>query len=200
MSDIILQQKKAEAVWIAHSLFHRGKTAGSTANLSFLHDSRVYITGTGSCFGTLTEQDFAIIDPDGSCLGGAAPSKEYPLHLMMYQGNKSIGAVIHTHSFYAAVWSCWVTDVTGSAIPNYTPYLAMKLGEIGLVPYAPPGSEELFSYFSQVLDERKGYLLRNHGPVVGDRDLMSAFYGQEELEESARIAWELRHESAEEIT
>lgn len=199
MSDMTLQQKKAEAVWIAHSLFDRGKTAGSTANLSFLHNRRVYITGTGSCFGILTEQDFAVIDREGNRLEDTAPSKEYPLHLMMYRGNESIGAVIHTHSFYAAVWSCWVSDVTGSAIPKYTPYLAMKLGEIGLVPYAPPGSEELFSHFGRVLDDRKGYLLRNHGPVVGDKDLMSAFYGLEELEESARIAWALRHENTEEI-
>ena len=30
-----LEEKKQQAVWIAHSLFERGKTSGTTANLSF---------------------------------------------------------------------------------------------------------------------------------------------------------------------
>ena len=35
------------------------------------------------------------------------------------------------------------------------------------------------------------YLLKQHGPVVGGRTLMDAFYGIEELEESAKMAWHL---------
>ena len=41
--------KKAEqAVWAAKSLFERGKTAGSTANLSFRHEGCIYISGSGT--------------------------------------------------------------------------------------------------------------------------------------------------------
>ena len=56
-----LEQKLKDAVWIAHSLFERGKTSGSSANLSFLHDGRIYITASGTCFGTLTSDDFAVV-------------------------------------------------------------------------------------------------------------------------------------------
>ena len=42
-----------QALWIAHSLFDRGKTSGTTANLSFRYGDLIYITCSGSCFGTL---------------------------------------------------------------------------------------------------------------------------------------------------
>ena len=41
------------AVWIAHSLFERGKATGSSANMSFKEKDHIYITGSGTCFGTL---------------------------------------------------------------------------------------------------------------------------------------------------
>ena len=78
--------KKAEqAVWAAKSLFERGKTAGSTANLSFRHEGCIYISGSGTCFGTLKSEDFAVMDMDGNHVGGPAPSKEYPLHRLLYE-------------------------------------------------------------------------------------------------------------------
>jgi ribulose-5-phosphate 4-epimerase/fuculose-1-phosphate aldolase len=194
-----LAKKLSDAVWVARSLFDRGKTTGSTANLSFLHDGRMYITGTGCCFGRLSENDFSVLDMAGQRMDGPPPSRESPLHLLMYKKNSAVRAVIHTHSFYSTLWSCLRGNEAKNAIPAYTPYLAMRVGKIGWVPYAPPGTEELFAAFAEVLDERRGYLLRNHGPVMGGEDMMSAFYDIEELEESARIAWELRNERANEI-
>lgn len=35
-----LEQKLKDAVWAAHSLFERGKTSGSSANMSFYHDGK----------------------------------------------------------------------------------------------------------------------------------------------------------------
>lgn len=49
-----LEQKMNDAIWIAKELFDRGKATGSSANLSFLHDGHIYITGSGTCFGNLT--------------------------------------------------------------------------------------------------------------------------------------------------
>lgn len=183
-----------DALWIAHTLFDRNKAAGSTANLSFRLGEHIYVSGTGTCFGKLKKEDFSIMDLQGNHLGGVKPSKEFPLHLLFYQNKKDVGAVIHTHSFYSTLWSCCCGKIDQSAIPEYTPYLQMKLGPVGLIPYAPPGSKELFDVFLQELDDRRGYLLKNHGPVVGDKNLLAAFYALEELEESARIAWMLRNE------
>lgn len=80
-------------------------------------------------------------------------------------------------------------------IPEHTPYLKMKLGTVGLVPYEKPGSEALFVVFGERVGDSDGYLLKQHGPVVPGRNLMDAFYCLEELEESAQIAWMLKSAS-----
>ncbi|MBQ9198532.1 MAG: class II aldolase/adducin family protein [Clostridia bacterium] len=186
-----------QAVWIAHSLFERGKVTGSTANLSFRMDDRIYVTASGSSFGRLESGDFAVIGLDGARLedNGKKPSKEWPLHLAVYQSRPEVRAVLHTHSFYSVVWSCLPHENEKDCIPTYTPYLRMKLGTVGLIPYAPPGSEALFSAFREHMAGSDGWLLQNHGPVVPGKSLLDAFYALEELEESARLAWVLKEES-----
>ena len=54
----LLEEKTETAVWIAKSLFDRGKTSGSSANLSFLHRGIIYISGSGTCFGRLKPEEF----------------------------------------------------------------------------------------------------------------------------------------------
>ena len=184
-----------QAIWVSKSLFDRGKTAGSSANLSFKQGGRIYITASGTCFGALERDSFAVLDEYGVQLDEKAPSKEYPLHMTLYKNNPDIQAVIHTHSFYSVLWSCLQHANTEDIIPPYTPYLRMQLGKIALVPYAPPGSEQLFSLFEQHNSDANGYILAHHGPIVGGKTIMSAFNALEELEESAKIAWTLRHEN-----
>jgi 3-dehydro-4-phosphotetronate decarboxylase len=191
-----LEIKLKEAIWVAKTLYERGKATGSSANLSFMHDGEIYITGTGTCFGNLKSADFSVISSGGKQMGSCSPSKELPLHQALYQKDPGIQAVIHTHSFYSTLWSCLPHENEKDIIPSYTPYLKMKLGTVGLIPYAKPGTQKLFEMFEERLHDSAGYLLQNHGPVVGGLDMMSAFYILEELEESARIAWELRSTEA----
>lgn len=180
-----------QAIWIALELFNRNKVTGSSANLSFKHKDKIYVTGSGTCFGNLKKEDFAILTLDGKNLNDTKPSKELPLHMGLYRKNDATHMVIHTHSFYSVLWSCLNHVNINDCIPKYTPYLQMKVGKIGLVPYAPPGSKELFSLFEEYIDKSDGYILRNHGPIIAGETLLDAFYGLEELEESARIAWNL---------
>lgn len=189
--DEILRAKFDDAIWAANSLFLRNKTAGSSANLSFRHGDTIYITGSGTCFGRLTPECFAAVSLTGEALNGVKASKEFPLHRMCYEKDPAIGAVIHTHSFYATLYSCVPHEFETSIVPDYTPYLRMKVGNIALVPYAKPGSQELFDLFARQINAGDGYLLANHGPVVPGMTIMDAFYGIEELEESCHIAWEL---------
>lgn len=194
VADMELQKRIDDACWIGAEIFNRNKTTGSSANMSFIYKEKIYVTCSGSCFGRLTDASFSITDMEGNLLEGPQPSKELPIHLMMYKKTKGfVQAVIHVHSHFATLWSCLPHEDAGNVIPSYTPYLEMKLGKIRLIPYAKPGSEELFSHFKENLNEGNGYLLAHHGPVVGGTDLRNAFFGLEELEESARIAWELRN-------
>lgn len=186
--DEILRTKLRDAVWAAHSLFERGKTSGSSANMSFLHEGNIYISASGTCFGTLTEDDFAVVSLNGTPKNERKASKELTLHRYYYEKDDTVQAVIHTHGPYAVLWSCRRFDKTEDIIPAYTPYLQMKVGKIGLIPYGKPGSDELFRAFKENLGSGDAYLLKNHGGIVGGKTIMDAFYGIEELEESAKIA------------
>lgn len=177
------------AIWSAKELFNRGKVSGSSANLSFKWNEKIYVTGTNTSFGRLTKNDFSILSLDGTVFNEVNPSKEYPLHLAMYKNDVSLNAVIHTHSTYATYWSCVNKEHSEKLIPSPTPYLKMKVGNIQFVPYANPGSQELFSLFEKELNDSTCYLLQNHGPILGDKSILNAFYAIEELEEAAKNAW-----------
>lgn len=195
-NDNELNNTLENAIWIGKSIFTRNKTSGSSANMSFRYKDQIFITSSGSCFGKLERSSFTVTDLNGNIICGNKPSKELPLHLALYKKTcNCVNAVIHVHSFYATLWSCLDhTNHEDDVIPHYTPYLGMKLGNIKLVPYGRPGSENLFSEFRKKIGAENGYLLSHHGPIVGAKDLMNAFYALEELEESAHIAWELRKE------
>lgn len=186
-----LENKISQAIWIGKSLFDRNKVSGSSANMSFMHDNKIYITGSGTCFGNLSKEDFSVLSRDGEFISGKKPSKEFPLHKILYDNKDKVEAIIHTHSFYSTIWSTIKHENETDCVPNHTPYLAMKIGKIGLVDYAPPGSSELFGLFEKSVTKSDGFILKNHGPVVGHISLMEAFYALEELEESAKIAWHL---------
>lgn len=191
--DQTLEEKYNDAIWVAHSLFNRGKASGSIANLSFVHDDKVYITGTGTSFGRLVKSDFSIVDFQGNLYNDLKPSKELPLHLTVYKEKPEAKAVVHVHSIYSVLWSCLPDLNEVDCLPDHTPYLKMKLGTVGLIPYEKPGSPELLAAFEERVNLSDGWLLANHGPVVRGKSMMEAFYAFEELEESAHIAWELRN-------
>lgn len=201
MTDSVLQTKMELACRIAKSYFDRGMGSGTTGNLSFMHDGTIYITAGGTCFGFLRPDDFAAIPyphPQGGAvsLNGLKPSKELPLHEMVYDkllaAGKTEGAVIHTHATYSVLWSCVPGLDPADCVPDHTPYLRMKLGACGLISYQKPGSAELFEAFREESGDLEGWILSHHGPIVGGKDLMDAFGRSEELEESCKVAWMLR--------
>lgn len=190
-----LANKIDTAIWVAKSLFDRNKASGSSANISIRHKDCIWISASGTCFGRLTPNDFAQVSMEGQSLDHKHPSKEFPLHQMLYQSH-NIGAVVHTHSTYATLWSCLQHQNPQDCVPTYTPYLKMKLGAVDTVPYASPGSEVLFDLFRQQVAHGQGFLLANHGPIVGGKDILDAFYRLEELEESCKLAWLLGDKKA----
>lgn len=214
MKDVVLYEKLELACRIAKSCFDRGMGSGMTGNLSFMHDGIIYITASGTCFGFLTPDDFAAVPYETDDAAGTAadvskmtistgaaslkkPSKELPLHKIVYdrlrRDGHLEGAVIHTHSTYSVLWSCIPGLDPEDCVPDHTPYLRMKMGACGLVPYEKPGSEQLFDAFRQSCSDHYGWLLAHHGLVTGGKNLLEAFGRSEELEESCKIAWMLRN-------
>lgn len=185
-----LKEWQQEAVRAAKLLFQRNKVTGSTGNISFRYGSHIYISASGACFGWLEDTDFAVIDMSGNILSDKKPSKEYPLHKIIYDARPEVHAVIHTHSFYSVLASC-LSDGSRDIFLDITPYLKMKVGKIGMIPEAAPGSEELFCMMKERVNDSDGYLLCKHGAVICGSSIDDAFYGIEELEETAKIHYYL---------
>ena len=148
-------EKLELACWIAKSYYDRGMGSGTSGNMSFCHDEKVYITGSKICFGRLLPEDFICMDMQGNLISEKT-SKEWPLHFAVYQHDPACGAVIHIHSSYSVLWSCLEHENADDCIPDYTPYLQMKLVIVSLVDYAAPGSEELMYAFRRKLGVSNG--------------------------------------------
>jgi ribulose-5-phosphate 4-epimerase/fuculose-1-phosphate aldolase len=172
---------------VARSLFARGYSFGSSGNLSVKGDGYVLGTPTGSSFETVLPSQLAKLSMDGAIFGKAKPSKEVHFHLAIYRARPDAGAVVHLHSTYAVAVSCLKGLNMDDAMPVLTPYYAMRVGRLPVVPYLPPGDPQLASEVEIRARTAKAILLQNHGPITSESDLPKAAALAEELEEQARL-------------
>jgi ribulose-5-phosphate 4-epimerase/fuculose-1-phosphate aldolase len=171
----------------ASSLFHRGYSFGTAGNLSARADDILLVSPTNSSFEELHEESFAIVGYDGTRSEGPAPSKEVHFHLSLYAARPDAGAVVHLHSTYATAVACLPCDGAGEILPVYTPYFAMRIPCLPVVPYLPPGHPGLARHVHAAAERSPAILLKNHGPVTAGRTIREASALAEELEEQCRL-------------
>jgi 3-dehydro-4-phosphotetronate decarboxylase len=189
MSETALRESMAR---LARSLFERGYAVGSAGNISAAVDDGLLITPTNSCLGFIDPARIAKIDRAGRHLSGDAPSKEVFLHQAFYDTRPGTGAVVHLHSTYATALSCLADTDPEDAIPPLTPYVVMRVGRVKLLPYVRPGDPALGALIRDLNGSHAAVLLANHGPTVAAKDLETAVYASEELEETAKLLLLLR--------
>jgi 3-dehydro-4-phosphotetronate decarboxylase len=177
---------------LARSLSDRGYAVGSAGNISARLADGFLVTPTNSCLGMLDPAQISRLDRRWTHVGGDAPSKEVPLHRAFYDTRPGTGAVVHLHSTHATALSCLPDTNPEDCIPPLTPYLLMRVGRVGLLPYLRPGHPGLGQLIAGLGGRFGAVLLANHGPVVAGPDLRSAIFAAEELEESAKLALLLR--------
>jgi ribulose-5-phosphate 4-epimerase/fuculose-1-phosphate aldolase len=183
---------REDIVRLSRSLFERGFTVGSAGNISAAVEDGILMTPTNSCLGFLDPATISKVSRDGQHLSGDKPSKEIFLHNAFYETRPSTGAVVHLHSTYATALSCLSDTDPDDCIPPLTPYVVMRVGQVKLVPYVRPGDAEAGDLIRDLGGRYAAVLLENHGPVVTGRDIASAVYAAEELEETARLFIMLR--------
>lgn len=172
----------------ALSLFERGLTHGSTGNISVRLDGGGWLmTPTGSSLGNLDPARISKLDANGNHIGGDKPTKEAFLHTTMYDHRSASGAVVHLHSTHSVAVSCLAGIDPDDCLPPITAYYAMRIGQLPLVPYYPPGDVELAAAVGSLAGKHHAVLLANHGPVVAGTTLAAATDAIEELEETARL-------------
>lgn len=173
------------------SLHRRGLVPGSSGNISARVAEGILVTPTNSCMGELDPERISLLDFNGRHITGDPPSKEAFLHLAFYRQRDTANAVVHLHSHYAVALSCLADVDSKEPIRPFTPYFVMKIGQLKVLPYFPPGDIELAHAVENVAQDHHAVLLANHGPVVAGDDLSTAVYAIEELEAAARLHLEL---------
>jgi len=185
---------REEICYFGKSLFDRGLTPGSSGNISARVDGGWLMTPTNSCLGRLDPTTLSKVDDRGNPISGDKPTKEAFLHLSMYAQRPAAGAIVHLHSTHSVAVSVLADTDPDQPIPPITAYYVMKIGKLALLPYYAPGDPTLANAVKEVAGRHHAVLLANHGPVVAGKDLETAVYATEELEETAKLYLMLRGE------
>jgi len=198
MADVALRE---QLCGFAKSLFDRGLTGGNTGNISVrTPDGGLLVSPTGTSFGTLDPAELARFDDKGVHISGLKPTKEMPLHSAFYETRSTAGAVVHLHSTHSVAYSLLPDHDPENFLPPLTAYSIMKLGKVSLLPFYVPGDAAVGDAIRGLAGKRSAVMLANHGPVVAGKDLESAVYAVEELEETSKLALLMRGQSINTLT
>lgn len=176
-----------ELAAVARSLYERGYSFGTSGNISVRCGEQILVTPTGSSMGSLDPDAVARVNLAGSVLGSVKPSKETHFHLAIYRARPECAAVVHLHSTYATAVSCLRELDAEDALPVLTPYYAMRVPRLPVVPYLRPGDPALAGEVEHRAATTPAMLMRNHGSIACGTTLGEAATLAEEIEEAARL-------------
>ena len=180
-----VEKLRKKLIEIGGSLYRSGMLAGTDGNLSARIDERyVLVTRSGAAKGRLKERDFVVVDLDGNVVKSRhKPSTEAAMHLTVYNARPDVWACVHTHPPFATSYA-----VAGIKLErNILPEVAVFVGEIPLIEYAPPGVGAISKAIKPYLTDNNALLLRNHGLLTLGKDIEEAFHRHETVEHFARI-------------
>ena len=151
-----------------------GLVIGSSGNVSVRVDEhRFVVSAAGVPYDELGAADHPVVDArTGEWEGPRRPTSEIALHRGVLGAMADVGAVVHTHSRYAAAFSVARLDLP--FICNES--IATRAERVLVTDYAPPGSVDLGEQALRTFRVQPGsraVLLANHGvvaiaPTVGD--------------------------------
>lgn len=185
-------QLREDIVRFSRSLFERGLSVGTAGNISVALPDGYLMTPTNSSLGSLEAERISKLDKEWNHVSGDKPSKEVFLHRALYESRQQAGAIVHLHSTYATALSCLKDTDPDDCLLPLTPYAVMRVGTVKMLPYVNPGCEKSAELIRALKGDYAAVLLENHGPVVSAKDLASAVYASEELEETAKLLVLLR--------
>ena len=159
--------------------------AATSGNLS-VYDREtgiMYITPGSYPYEIMTEADMMAIDLDGNVLEGPhKPSSEWRMHAAIYRNDPTVCAIVHTHSPYATSVAIHQMPIP-TVLYEMVPFLG---GDIPVAKGAIPGTPEVGEYCVEVLRERYGCLMANHGALAVGDTLARAYTRASYIEDAAR--------------
>ena len=178
-------REREEVLRASLEILRKGLVVGMSGNISMrVGDDLIAITPSQRYYEELRPEDIVLINFDGEPVEeGPIPSIESMMHILIYKERRDVKAVVHTHSLFASVLSVACLPVP----PILDEQTLILGGEIEIVEYSPPGSEELAKRVASVMREKNGVILQNHGAVAVGRGMREAIIAAELLERISQI-------------
>ena len=180
--EMALREQMQEAALRLDAL---GLNRGSTGNLSVRLGSHWLVTPSGIAAQDLKPASMVRMDFDGQVDGPGKPSSEWRFHRDILAARVDVGAIVHTHSRFATVFSCLRRE-----IPAFHYMIAIAGGDnIRCSPYALFGTQALSDHALAALQGRQACLLGNHGLIALGADIKRAVAVAVEVESLCEQYW-----------
>ena len=163
-------------------LYEKDLLVSAGGNVSIRIDDGFLITPSGRNKGSLSPEDMVKVSMAGKAVGKGRPSIEYKFHLALYNLRNDTNAVVHCHPIY-----CTALAVKGEKLrTDLTPEGVILLGDVPLIPYCTPGSDELVREIERIY-RSSAAIMENHGAVTQGKTMEEACNRMEELEFQAHL-------------
>jgi L-fuculose-phosphate aldolase len=181
ISEALIRKQICE---IGDKIYAKGFVAANDGNISVrLDDKHIIVTPTGVSKGGMRPEQLVKMTLDGEVIGKNKPSSEVKMHLMAYNQNPKIRAVVHAHPPIATAFAVVQK-------PMDQPILAeavVSLGIVPVAPYATPGTVEVPNSIKGFVNEYNAVLLANHGLLTWGETLEQAYFRMETAEHYGKI-------------
>jgi L-ribulose-5-phosphate 4-epimerase len=182
------QELRQQLVRYARQMLASGLVKGTSGNVSGRPpgSSWCLVTPSGVDYETMRPEDLVRVDLEGKPPGGGMkPSVDTPVHVAVYRARPDVGALIHTHSPYAAAFSTLHREVP----PLITESAGFLGGAVRVMEYVPPARPDTGDQVAAGLGGDRAVLLPNHGVVAVGEDLRKCYSAAYQVEESAHVAF-----------
>lgn len=178
---------RVEIVQFCRLLHQRDFLAANDGNVSArLSGGRILITPTGRHKGLIEPEELVVVDESGKPVSGQGrPSGEIAMHLAALRMRPDCSVVMHAHPPTCIALSL----LRHIRLNGVLPRVALSIGELAIVPYARPVTEELGDALAAYIERHDGLILERHGTVTVGKSVEEAYARTERLEHAAKVLW-----------
>jgi L-fuculose-phosphate aldolase len=175
--------KKQELVQYYQWLRQYGLNDSHSGNISVRDGNTIWLTPTGACADTLTEEELVACSLDQTPAQGA--TLDAALHLAVYQQNPQTGAMIHSHGAYSVAITLNGEDFVPVDFEGQYYFQKIPVLNIAYADYL----EEAPQRVAKTLMKNKIVVVRGHGVYAQAENLNQAYKWTCSLELSAKTAY-----------